>query len=615
MTTFPPKIRILGMLKRFTDPNPEAISPMHRLAFFFAAAVGALGLIHPSRAADRILADFNWQDLNGAPYSLNEVLEDEGTRAVVFAFSGIGCPLVNLYAPKLERISNDYAHQGVRFFWVNSNSQDTVEELGEEVEKFGISFPAVKDEGNKIADLLGAERTTEVFVIDKQRAIRYQGRIDTQYGIGWKKNQADQNFLIDALDSVLADRPVRLAKTEAPGCIIGRNFLDIQSEEVTYSNQVSRVFQRNCVSCHRPGEIGPFSMLDYDSAKGWARMIREVVNDRTMPPWLADPAHGSFANDRRLSKVEIALINKWVENGAPEGDPADLPEPVEFVDGWGIGEPDAIFEMPTECHIPAGGSLPYQYFAVKTNFEEDRWIRAAEVRAGNPSVVHHILIFIKYPKGHPKEEPDFDGGLDGYFLSMVPGESPSVYDDGFGKLLPAGAILVFQMHYTPTGRVEKDRSRIGLVFADKPVKKEVHTRGIHNTKFRIPPHAEHHVETADFTFDQDSYLIQLLPHMHLRGKSFTYTAQYPDGQTEILLNVPKWDFNWQNGYRLAEPKLMPKGTRILCEAVYDNSENNPANPDPTKRVRFGEQTWDEMLIGYIDYYHAEEDLTQTASGS
>ncbi len=572
------------------------------------------GLASPGHSADRILPDIEWEDISGNSYHLSKLLSEGETKSVVFAFSGIGCPLVNVYAPKLEQFSKDYSPLGVRFFWVNSNSQDTLEELQDEVDKFGITFPAIKDEGNKIADLLGAERTTEVFVVDNKKAIRYQGRIDTQYGIGWNKNEAAQEYLVDALGAVLQNEPVRLAKTDAPGCIIGRNFLDVESEEVTYSNQISRVFQRNCVSCHRPGEIGPFSLLDYDSSKGWARMVREVVNEKRMPPWFADPHHGTFANDRRLSKVELALINKWVENGAPEGDPADLPQPVKFIEGWGIGKPDVVFEMPTECHVPSGGSLPYQYFAVKTDFEEDRWIKAAEVRAGNPSVVHHILIFIKYPKGHPMEEPDFEGGLDGYFLSMVPGESPSVYDDGFGKILPAGSTLVFQMHYTPTGTVEKDRSKIGLIFADKPVKKEMHTRGVFNRRIKIPANTESHLETAKFTFEQDSYLVQLLPHMHLRGKSFTYTATYPTGEQEILLHVPQWDFNWQNGYRLAQPKLMPKGTKILCEAIYDNSEKNPANPNPNKRVRFGEQTWDEMLIGYVDYYHADEDLTMADSG-
>ncbi|MCA9430612.1 MAG: redoxin family protein [Candidatus Omnitrophica bacterium] len=582
----------------------------HALILTIIAMLSAL----PSEASDRILPDFQWADIDGNAYQLSEVLADPDTKIVVFAFSGIGCPLVNVYAPKLEKYAKDYAPNGVRFFWVNSNSQDTVEELRAETKKFGITFPAIKDEGNKIADLLGAERTTEVFVIDQKQAIRYQGRIDTQYGIGWKQNEASEEYLLDAVSAVIQGDPVRVAKTESPGCIIGRTFLDIESEEVTYSDQVSRIFQRNCVTCHRPGEIGPFSLLDYDSAKGWARMIREVVNQKRMPPWLADPHHGTFVNDRRMSNVEIALINKWVENGAPEGDPAKLPKAVDFVEGWGIGDPDVVYEMPAECHVPAGGSLPYQYFAVKTKFDEDRWIKAAEVRAGNPSVVHHILIFIKYPKGHEKEEPDFEGGLDGYFLSMVPGETPSVYEDGFGKLLPAGSVLVFQVHYTPNGRVEKDRSKIGLVFADKPVKKEVITRGIYNTDIKIPAHAENHLETAKFEFKDDSYLTQMLPHMHLRGKSFTYTAKYPDGSEEILLSVPQWDFNWQNGYRLAEPKFMPKGTKILCEAVYDNSENNPANPNPDKRIRFGEQTWDEMLIGYIDYYLADQDLTMADSG-
>jgi thiol-disulfide isomerase/thioredoxin len=556
---------------------------------------------------ERILADFEWTDLEGKSYKLSDFQDSKG---VVFAFSGIGCPLVNIYAPKLEKIHKEYKAKGFNFFWVNSNSQDTTEELAQEKEKFGLGFPAVKDEGNRIADILGAERTTEVFVIDPKRVVRYRGRIDTQYGIGWQRADATENYLVDSLDALIANKPIQIAKTEAPGCIIGRTFADLGSEEVTYSNQISRVFQRNCIGCHREGEIGPFELTDYESAKGWARMIGEVVNEKRMPPWKASPEHGTFANNRSMSPVEIALIDKWIENGAPEGDPAHLPEPIRFTQGWSIGEPDEIVEMPVECTVASSGTIPYQYFGVNTDFGEDKWITAAEVRAGNSAVVHHILVFIAYPKDRKDEEPDFDGGLDGYFLAAVPGEAPAVFRDGMAKFIPQGATLVFQIHYTANGTVTKDRSKIGLIFADEPVKKEVHTRAAFNKRFRIPPHEPNHVVTADFTFDDDVYLLQLLPHMHVRGKKFTYTAKFPDGKEEILLHIPEWDFGWQNGYRFAEPLFVPKGTEIFCEAVYDNSENNPANPDPSKKVRFGDQTWDEMLIGYFDYYLADQDLTK-----
>lgn len=558
-------------------------------------------------AGERVLEDFEWKDLKGESYRL---ADPAGSKLTVFAFSGIGCPLVNLYAPKLERIAQDYADDGVRFFWINSNSLDTADELVDEAAKFGITFPCVKDEANRIADILGAERTTEVFIIDNDRRIRYQGRIDSQYGYNYKRDDATENYLTDALTSVLSGQPVKVVQTESPGCIIGRTMMDVGDTSVTYTEHVSRILDRNCVTCHRDGEIAPFSLNDYNSAKRHAKMIQEVVNEKRMPPWLADDVHGTFMNKRAVSKTEMALLNKWIDNGAPEGDPAKLPPTPEFTVGWAIGEPDAIFEMPIECAIQAEGAMDYQYFGVKTDLDEDKWIKAIEVRPGNTAVVHHILVFIMYPKDRRKEQPNFKNGLDGYFASMVPGDSPSVYPVGMAKKLPKGASLIFQMHYTPVGTPQKDRSKIGVLFEDGPVEKLVHTKGISNEDIRIPPNDPAHVESADRTFKKDIYLLSLLPHMHVRGKAINYVATYPDGKTETLLNIPRWDFGWQNAYRFAEPKFIPKGTKIVVEAVYDNSTANPANPDPDRTVPFGEQTWDEMLIGYYDYYEADEDMTK-----
>ncbi|MCG3199601.1 MAG: hypothetical protein GHCLOJNM_04125 [bacterium] len=578
----------------------------------FSIILGLTFAPYSEAAGERILPDFEWTDLEGKSHRLSE---PAGSKITVFAFSGIGCPMVNLYAPKLERLHQGYSPKGVRFFWINSNALDTREEMAGEVKKFGISFPAVKDEGGRIADILGAERTTDVFVVDSQRALRYQGRIDTQYGIGYHREEATENFLTDALDALLAGDPVKVVRTDPQGCIIARD-LDLKDpSSVTYAKHISRILQRNCISCHRPGEVAPFSLLDYTSAKRRAEMLAEVINDRRMPPWHADESHGVFANKRALSRTEVELVNKWVENGAPEGDPKDLPDAPEFTEGWAIGTPDMILEMPVECRVPAEGLMDYQYFGVKTELPEDKWVKAIEVRPGNPSVVHHVLVFILYPKDRKGEQPDFKNGLNGFFASMVPGDAPAVYTDGCAKLLPKGATLIFQMHYTPNGTAAKDRSRIGLVFADGPVKKEVHTRGIANTKLRIPPHAPDHVEFAHEKFERDAYLLAMLPHMHLRGKSFKYTAFYPDGSSEILLSVPKWDFGWQNAYRLAEPKRIPKGTRIECEAHWDNSAANPANPDPNAEVRFDEQTNDEMLIGYYDFYWADEDRTRVSEAS
>jgi hypothetical protein len=369
---------------------------------------------------------------------------------------------------------------------------------------------------------------------------------------------------------------------------------------------VEPIFLKRCVECHRPGEIGPFSLLSYAKAKSSAARIKEVVSQRRMPPWHADPAVGEWKNDRHLSPAEIETIVKWADAGAPEGDSKDAPPAPRFTEGWQIGRPDAVYRLPRPERIPAEGVVQYRYINVPTGLKEDKWVQAVEVRPSNRAVVHHVLVFVQYPLNRLKEQPPIDGGLfNGYFAIMVPGESPMVYPEGTGKLLPGGSTLVFQIHYTAVGEAAEDQTQIGFVWAKKPARLPVVTRGINNPLIRIPPGASHHREEAGFTFDSDARILGFLPHMHVRGKAFRYTAVHPDGKEEVLLDIPKYDFNWQTCYRPREPRLVKKGTRIRAIAHFDNSKDNPANPDPTKEVRFGQQTWEEMLIGYIDFVRSE----------
>ncbi len=377
---------------------------------------------------------------------------------------------------------------------------------------------------------------------------------------------------------------------------------------ITFTNQVARILQNRCQACHRPGQIGPFSLANYDDAKHWAETMKEVVAERRMPPWFADRSINKFTNDRSLPQDEIDTIAKWVDAGCPKGDDKDLPEPRQFSDGWFIGKPDVIFTMPREADVKATGTMPYQNFAMPTNFDEDKWISGVELKAGNPAVVHHILMSVRPPDWKQGERPR-DGGRAlsdeqalGFFAALAPGYIPPQYPKGFGKKIPKGSTIVFQMHYTPNGTAQKDRSSVGLVFAKEPVQHEIRTRGIFNSFFGIPPGDDNHEVKSAFRFPQDSVVFSLMPHMHLRGKDFHYVAEYPDGRSEKLLSVPRWDFNWQNHYELAEPLHMPKGAILRCTAHYDNSAANKGNPDATKRVTWGEQTFDEMMIGYIHYY-------------
>jgi hypothetical protein len=373
-----------------------------------------------------------------------------------------------------------------------------------------------------------------------------------------------------------------------------------KKEPVTYAKQVSRILQDRCQTCHHPGTAAPFSLLTYDDAVTWAETIREVVVDKRMPPWHADPHYGSFSNDRRLPKEEMDLLVDWIDSGTEMGDKKDLPGPRTYADGWVIGQPDVVFELPAEQTIPAGGVVPYQYFVTPTNFKEDVWIQAAEARPSNRSVVHHIIVFYRDPKS---KERQGRGAGDNFIVGTAPGDMPLILRPGVARKIPAGAELVWQMHYTPSGKVEKDRSQVGFVFfkGKEPAKWNAQTRGITNGNFVIPPNAPSHPVESDWVVPRDTLLLSFMPHMHLRGKDFQYRAEYPDGHSDIILSVPRYDFAWQTSYRLAEPLRLPKGTRLHCFAHFDNSAKNPANPDPNKEVTWGDQTWEEMMIGWVDF--------------
>jgi hypothetical protein len=341
------------------------------------------------------------------------------------------------------------------------------------------------------------------------------------------------------------------------------------------------------------------ALLTYDDAHAWSETIREVVQERRMPPWFADPRHGKFANDRSLAPQERDTLLAWIEQGCPKGDDRDLPPPREFVPGWVIGKPDLIFTMKEEFEVPAQGpknGIEYQNFEVETNFTEDKWVQRAEARPGAPSVVHHIVVFI-VPPGHkfiPKQ------GNAPMLCGTAPGDMPLMLPPGTAKKVPAGSKLVFQMHYTTTGKAEKDRSSAGLIFAKEPPTREVRSLAVANLGIRIPPGADNYLCESTFPFRNDMQILSFMPHMHLRGKDVVAEAIYPDGRKETLLWVPHFNFGWQSVYRLEKPLLMPKGSRIHFVAHFDNSAKNPNNPDPAKEVRWGDQTWEEMLIGWTD---------------
>jgi len=379
----------------------------------------------------------------------------------------------------------------------------------------------------------------------------------------------------------------------------------------TYAKDVAPILFERCAECHRPGEAAPMSLLTYKEVRPWAKAIREKVIEHRMPPWLADPAYGHFSNDRRLAQKEIDTIVAWVDAGAPAGDDRDLPPAPRFEQGWTIGKPDAVISLEEPVEVPATGVVPYRYLTVPTHFAEDRWVQAAEIRPGNRAVVHHVIVFAKDDSGGENAggeqtgaEPARQRGRDwlsAKLAGFAPGEQPKVYPPGTAKLLKAGSKLIFQIHYTPNGKPATDVTSIGLIFAHQTVEHTALSGTATNVRLDIPPRDPNYEVRSTWTAPQAVRILDLMPHMHFRGKDFTYTAVYPDGRSEVVLRVPKYDFNWQLVYRLQQPLFLPKGARLDCVAHFDNSPNNPANPDPNKEVRWGPQTWEEMMIGWFDY--------------
>lgn len=394
----------------------------------------------------------------------------------------------------------------------------------------------------------------------------------------------------------------------------------------TFSKDVAPILYDHCVSCHRPGEIGPMSLITYTDARPWARSISRKVVSRVMPPWFADPNIGTFSNERRLSQADIDTIVSWVDGGTREGNTADLPPLPQFAEGWQIGKPDIVFEMPVDFNVPAEGRIDIQNFEVPTNFKQDMWVERVEARPGDPAHVHHISVSVIEPPGYSKQPeimqvtqlvpPDQlpappsprspqavrTEGVSHELVTRATGEQPYIFKPGLAKRIAAGSVLSISIHYSANGTPGKDRSKVGLIFAKQPPQYEVGRSAVSNQKFVIPPGAPYYAVESDATVTRDFTLWSIKPHMHWRGKDVKGTITYPDGRTEVLLSVPKFDFGWMLEYVFAEPKKIPKGSKIHVTAHFDNSAGNPVNPDPKATVAYGEQTWEEMMNFQLAFF-------------
>lgn len=580
-----------------------------------------VGLLSGSVPADCVAANSQLPNFEITDPRGNSITQDavKDASLVVVAFLGTECPLAKLYASTLSELQQQYQAQGVKLIAVMSNRQDSLEEIAAFTRRTKLSFPIGKDLGNRFADAVTAERTPEVFLYDAQRTLRYRGRIDDQYGIGTILEQPRRSDLRIAIDEVLAGEPVTTAVTEAVGCIIGRRKTQ-HDDQVTYHQHVAPILQRHCVECHREGEIGPFALDEYDEVAGWADMIVETTHNGRMPPWHAgEKSTVSFRNERHMSEQELNLLARWADSGTAEGEQetsgvlqgAAVLHPVNEVRDakgrlWDLPrKPDHVFTISeSPVSIPATGEVKYQYFRVDPGFQRDVWVSAMQLRPGNRRVVHHILALVRDPKSRERLHAE-RGFLDGY----VPGYRVESFAPGYAKKIPAGSELIFQMHYTPTGAPETDLSEFAIIEADESeITHEIRTDSVLQTKLKIPPgDAEHRVTAHGPPFPENASLLAMMPHMHVRGKSFRFVMQSSPSwwskkrESTILLDVPDYDFNWQTSYVLEKPLPLPAGGRFTAHAVYDNSEQNLSNPDPTATVRWGDQTWEEMMIGYYHY--------------
>ncbi|MFO0915115.1 MAG: redoxin domain-containing protein [Pirellulales bacterium] len=590
----------------------------HVLTCFVAMLLcGQYGL---QAAEPRFRQPMNVLDHRGTVHSFSS----ESDRAArVFVFMTGECPISRSYVPTLRRLAQEWGQGAgaVAIYGVWGDSTSKPEAIAKFAQEYQIDFPVLMDRDFALADQLGPQFVPEAFVVNSQGDVVYRGRIDDTYtDLGRRRPAATVNDLADAVSATVAGKPVPVAETKAIGCYYERLGAESSSEaDITYTRDVAPILFANCVVCHREGEIGPFSLTTYEDAAKRARQIAHVVERRLMPPWSPAEIHGEFKNQRTLTEQQIKTLTRWADTGRMEGDPKDLPPVPQFASGWRLGPPDLILEMPESFEVPADGPDIYQNFVIPVDIPEDKLVAGVQFVPGNAKVVHHSLLYLD-SQGQARKldaktpEPGYvtfggpgfipTGSIGGW----SPGKSPQRFPAGYGQSLKQHSDLVMQVHYHPTGKVEADRSKVAIYFVEKP---EHATAGIwvSSHEHDIPPGETDYRLKNSFTLPCDVTMFGVIPHMHLLGHTMKAVAILPDGTPRTLVDVQRWDFNWQDDYRFSTPLRLEKGTRLEVEASYDNSADNPSNPNsPPARVTWGEGTTDEMF--YCFFLVAPDDPTQ-----
>lgn len=538
----------------------------------------------------------------------------KGKKIVGFVFLNTTCPVSNTYLPRLNELADVFSGDDAEFYGVYSSSLISRDEARAHRKKYKIRFPLLFDASGALRNALRPTHAPQAIVLNKQGEIVYSGLIDDLYAaIGRKRTEVRHHYLADALSSARRGQQPDTQKTKPIGCLLEDADKPITAGDVTYCRDIAPIIQAQCAECHRPGESGPFNLLTYEDVSRKAKQAAAVTQSGFMPPWKPVADFGSFRGERRLTEREIRLIQTWVNNGKPKGDPANLPPKPEFKTGWKLGRPDLILKMKQPYSLTAHGPDVYQHFVIPTNLRRPRLVSAIEFHPGNPRVAHHASIFFDTSgtaRRLDNETPEY--GYHGFggpgFLpagslgNWLPGTLPQRLPQGTGRYMPPRADLVLQMHYQCSGKPATDQSEIGIYFAPRRARQIVDEFQVLNTNLNIPAGAKRFRHTASFTLPADLIILDAAPHMHLLGREMKVTATLPDGTVEPLIWIKDWDFNWQGQYVYTKPLQLPKGTRIKVVAWLDNSTENPLNPNsPPKPVHWGEQTDDEMPLCQFRY--------------
>ena len=538
--------------------------------------------------------DFNLLDVRGK----NQELHRAPGRAVVLFFTGTGCPIARKSSAKLKQLKRQFEREEVQFWMINAYPDEGKKAINDELVELGLGrMTYLLDPNQAVALSLDVERTAEVVCLETQTwKVIYQGAIDDQFAEGAEKPQPTEHYLGDALKEFLAGQPITKARTSSHGCRIAYAKVGQGSDGPDYVTQVGPLLRQHCVECHRSGGIAPWSMTDHRRVANYADMIEEVLLTRRMPAWDPHPDYGEFLNGHRLTRTEIQTLLRWAKNGAPRGTgPDPLEQPLPELSSWRMGTPDVVLKLSEPQKVAATGVEPYRYIKLANPFTNDVWLAGLDVKPGNRKVVHHVILYAKWPGA-----PDTGDSRGTVFAGWAPGASARRYPEGVAKRLPANAKLTAQLHYTTCGSEQIDQSEIALYLASGPQERSIETRFAAEWHLDIPAGAEDAMHVATYAFLKPATLYSLTPHMHVRGKWMRYELLLPNGKKETLLHVPRYDFNWQLSYCLKQPRLVPAGSWLMATASFDNSKANPANPDFKKQVFFGEQSWEEMFIGWFE---------------